>query len=297
MKVIQRTTELPAIFCAFPWIRAGRGGFVDCDEPEDQTQVALHQQLFRGEKDPSAMDSEYSFMLALELPDEILGTTGRSGAHFSPRRYFWNLYDVNYLLEGAKPAEAIPLSEVGFDEDSLLSLAKAGDRILPYIRALEEFAGHHRGYYLKPHLEDKLKEFEGKFAGKVKLSQKRSELRDFSAGSSSAEQALSPGRKNEVLQYHGYTCFFCGKGRPEATLHVHHVIPRSWIKKISLSERLHSARENLVASCEACNLAKLDRLTRADIEFYLRQFARSNYAKNQPLIPLLKRIEELQRHD
>lgn len=270
---------------------------MDCDEPEDQRLVSLHGDLFVGKRDVSELDSEYHLVLASEVPETILQTTGHSNVGFTNVFYYWNFYDVNYLLKGSQPAEAVPIVRAGFSEDDLISLAKS-DRYLSYIRLLERYAKQPHGHYFPVELEEQLMAFERKHSAGITLRRKLLELRaprfDIRPDNPSAQ--VSEKMRNEVLKYHSYSCIFDGRTRPEFPIHVHHVIPRRLIKQLSLPELLFTARENLVASCGGCNIVKSDQLSKADVLFYLSQFSVKDHPNNA-LLPFIERVRAFQQDD
>ena len=283
-KLIKRRARLPSVFCAFTWVRRGSVCFVPND-PRDQSIVALFQDIVTQRKDVSELDDECSLVLAI-APECIQG----SGA-----KYYWKLYDVDYMLRGASPPpNAVPIGEAGFSENDLLALATP-DRYLSYIRNMETYLDIPEGHYFPKELEKQVLDFERQFNAKAKLWQKLLQLRvpRDAFPVETACETVSPKMKNAVLQFHAYSCFFDGKTRPEVPIHVHHVLPRRLIQRLSLPERLYTARENLVACCGGCNIVKSDELSKPDIQFYLKQFADPTHPNNR-LIPFLENIRNLQ---
>src|SRR5437016_10308671 len=106
---IKRRDKLPSVFCAFPWVRQGQGAFADCPTAEDQNLVSLYRDILNVQKDVSSCDDEYSLRLAIKIPETIRRANGKSNAGFSPIFYYWNFYDVNYLLNDSQPSEAVPI--------------------------------------------------------------------------------------------------------------------------------------------------------------------------------------------
>ena len=275
-------------------MRHSAGIFADVDTEEDKALVSLYQMLLTGKADISGLDDVSYLALAADVPTEIANATGKSGRGYMPVCYGWNLYDVNYLLKGSKPSEAVPISEAGFTDEQLVVLAK-DDSYLKYIRALEVYHGQPKGYHFPVELEEEIKTMERKMAAKGKLNKLLVGLRESSSVSTSVSQTpkVSESLRNEVLQFNEYTCIFDGHSRPEFKMHVHHVIPQRSIKKLALPERLFTARENLVCACSGCNIVKSDELTQADVRFYLTQFSNPTHP-NHLLVKFLERIHQLQ---
>ena len=270
------------------------GMFVDCAEPEDQKLIALYQDILAGRKDVSSLDNEYGLTLAVDIPKAVLEANGTSDRLFGVACYSWRFYDINYLLKDSKPGEAVPIGDAGFSEDDLVALGKP-DQYLAYVRNLEEYAGEPKGHYFPVELEKQSMEFERKHSAKVRLRQKLLGLRSpRSRGlGDTSRPAVPEGTRNEVLQFHDYCCVFDGRTRPEFPIHVHHIIPQRLIERLSLPARLFTARENLVACCSGCNIAKSDELSKADVRFYLSKFS-GEFHPNNPLLPFLQRIRDLQ---
>jgi hypothetical protein len=294
MKKIRRRDRLPSVFCAFPWVRPTIESFADCGTEEDRRLVSLHIGMLAGEVDVSVLDDEFSVKLAIDIPEVVREADGRSGRGLHARIYHWKFHDVNYLLKGEMPSEAVPVSEAGFFEDDLIALGTAED-FLTWIRLHERFLGEPKGYRFPVALEEKFRDFQSKNLARVKLRQKQLGLR-LSGGGRSARgdpPSVPESMRNEVLKDHDYRCLFCGRGRPEFRIDVHHVFPRRLIERLDLPERLFTARENLVACCAGCNVAKSDEVSKEDVRFYLCQFARVDHANNR-LVSALELLRKLQ---
>lgn len=63
-----------------------------------------------------------------------------------------------------------------------------------------------------------------------------------------ARKPLSKKRRFAILRRDDFTCQYCGRSSPEVQLHVDHVIPVA----VGGTNR----RQNLVTSCQDCNLGK-----------------------------------------
>jgi hypothetical protein len=290
MRTLGRKSKLPAIFTAFPWVRYSRGCFADCEE--DREVVARYQRIYSGASDVADLDDHYSLCLAVTIPEAIAKADGATDRFFLTDHYRWNLYDVDYLLKGSRPDEAVALDRAGFDEDRLLDLA-APDRYLAYVRALEEFAGMPKGHYFSKELEEELATFERQHRASAKLRARLRGLR-VDLPQSTCAPPVTESMRHAVLQDGGYRCVFDGRGRPESSIHVHHIIPQKLIDRLGLSERLYSARENLVACCAGCNIVKSDKLTATDIKFYFEQFLDPAHP-NHSVLEYLAIIRNLQQ--
>lgn len=256
--------------------------------------MGLWQDVFAQRKDVSALDTEYMLVLAVEVPEHIAQMTENSNAGFCPTFYYWNLYDVNSLLNESQPSEAAPISTAGFTEDELIMLGKS-DRYLAYIRSLEGYAGKPRGHYFPIELEEQIGTFEKKHSEKVKLRQRLLGLREPRGKEflKSTSVSIPEKLRTKVLEYGNYSCLFDGRSRPEYPIHVHHIIPQRLIRQLNLNDRLFLARENLVAVCRGCNIAKSDELSKVDVRFYLEKFSDWNHP-NYPLLSSLKKIRAIQ---
>ncbi len=292
-RTIQRHASLPSVFCAFAWVRTGHGifnGFADRhQEPEDWRLRSLYKDIIAGEKDVSELDDEGGLKLAIDVP-----ATSYLG---HPTFYYWKLKDVCYLLDDARPAEGVPIRQAGFCEETLLALDKC-DPYLPYIRDYEKCMGRPKGYYFPVEREQNLNDFEGKLFAKFNLRQRIAGLKKpkHAARKPSSGPQVSSSMRNDVLQFHQYECFFDGRKRPKVILQVHHIFTRKMIECLGLSPRLFTARENLVASCSDCNVAKSAKLSNIDVNFCLSQFSFKTHP-NHALIPHLQKLRDLQQRE
>jgi len=287
-----RRSQLPSIFARFEWVRTHRGGFVDCPSQQDQKLLHICAGIFRATQDVAELDSERSLALAIDIPESVVDATGTSDRHYQPTIYSWNLYDVNYLLRGTRPAEAVDIATLGLSNDDLLQLAN-NDRYLAFIRAFGKASQRPVGYYFPISLEKDLRKLEEQTTAQANLRRKLLRLKRAPAVRACACVRPTQKVRNEVLRFHEYTCIFDGKARSDCAIDVHHVIPRRLIQRLHLPESLLTARENLVAACTGCNVAKSDELHPTDVTFYLRQFASFDHP-NHALVPLLRRIQLLQ---
>jgi len=64
--------------------------------------------------------------------------------------------------------------------------------------------------------------------------------------------AITKARRFEVLLRYGFACAYCGRSPPEVKLHVDHAMPRA--------RGGDDEDDNLVCSCEDCNLGKAARI-------------------------------------
>lgn len=291
-KIVGRTHKLPSIFCDFDWVRKAPGSFGNA--LEDPEANAKFKSILEGKEDVSDMDDHGSFTLALELHTSVLSKTGNSGNNAS---YYWNLWDVDYLLNGTKPPSAVPISDAGFTAEQLATLAK-DDSYLEYIRAYEDSLGKPKGHYFPISLEAKINAREKRLAPVRKLNKLRSGLKEEKSTKrqSGATSNIPETLRNKILQFHGYACIFDGRTRPEVDLHVHHVIPRKLIQRLSLPERLFLDRENLVCACSGCNIAKGDDVAPADVAEYLKQFRDPSHP-NHPILKFVEKIKILQSEE
>ena len=61
---------------------------------------------------------------------------------------------------------------------------------------------------------------------------------------------ISASRRFQIFQRDNFTCQYCGAKAPGTTLHVDHIVP--------IARGGTSRQENLVTSCQNCNLGKRD---------------------------------------
>ncbi|MBV9659252.1 MAG: HNH endonuclease, partial [Verrucomicrobia bacterium] len=281
-----------SIFARFDWVRGQNAIFVDCQSEHDQKLIHTYSGILNSNQDVAELDSPYSLVLAVEIPDGVGEATGTSNRSYMPTIYSWKLYDVVYFLKGTKPAEAVNISELGLSSDDLLQLA-SGDRYLAFVRAFEKASQQPAGHYFSTSLEKQLRALEDQTDAQAMLQRKLLTLKRTPATRRSSSPQVRAKIRNEVLQFHNYTCIFDGRTRPEVAMHAHHVIPRRVIERLHLPKSLLTARENLVAACIDCNGAKSDELNPKDIAFYLGQFAAADHP-NHTLISLLQQIQRLQ---
>lgn len=292
MPLCIRHSLLPLIFTRFDWVRVQHCGFMDCVSEEDQGLIQKCKEVLNLKKDIAELDS-HSLFLAADIPDTINEATGQSRQPYSLKIYTWKLADVEYLLKGIRPAEAIEIRRIGLSSDDLLHLA-SNTRYLSFIRDYEKGSLQSEGHYFPLSLEKKLRVIEDQTAAQVSFRKKLLALKRTPGPRISSSPQVTEKIRNKVLQYHNYACIFDGKTRPDFAIHVHHVIPRKLIERLHLPESLFTARENLVASCSGCNITKSDELNPKDIAFYISQFSSLEHPNNA-LVSYLRKIQELQR--
>lgn len=296
MKLVMRTTQLPVAYCSMPWVRhEGRWPFVDCADPDEKRNIDTLKAIFRGEMDVREFDSEYEFILALNIPDHIESCDGTTDRSVYVEPFKWNVSDVAFLVEGRMPIHHPSISEAGFSKNDLLKLANPSHSAVDYIEGLEIHARYKKGHYLGSGGKERLMAIEKSLAAKVRLSQKRDQLSDYLRASQKGDVSIGGKIRNEVLQDHNYACIFCGKTRPDVVLQAHHVIPRSIIKKIQLDEALYTCRWNLVCACVECNQAKSDTLAVQDLKFLIKQIESGVLVKNRILLSTLMKFENLRQ--
>ncbi|MEI8285397.1 MAG: HNH endonuclease signature motif containing protein [bacterium] len=249
--------------------------------------------ILRGELDVGEFDSEFEFVLALQIPDHVESCDGTTGRSVFVEYFKWNVSDVAFLVGDNMPIHHPSISEAGFSKKDLLRLANLSHSAVDYIEGLETYAGYKKGHYLGSQGNGKLRELEKSFAAKVRLTQKRDQLADYLRTPHKVLISISSKVRNEVLQDHDYTCIFCGKARPDVQIQAHHVIPKSIIKKLQMDEGLYTCRWNLVCACVECNQAKSDTLAIQDLRFLIKQIESGTLVKNRMLLPNLRKFENL----
>jgi hypothetical protein len=281
-----------------PWVRnEGRWHFVDCLDPDDRQSILTLKAILRGEMDVREFDSEFVFVLALDMPEHVGTCDGTTGRSVFVEPFKWDVSDVAFLVEENRPIHHPSISEAGFSKKDLLRLANPRHSAVDYIEDLEIHAGYKKGHYLGSGGKDRLIELEKSLAAKIRLFQKRDQLSDYLRAPQKVDVSIGGKIRNNVLQDHEYACIFCGKARPDVALHVHHVIPRGIVKKLQLDEGLYTCRWNLVCACVECNLAKSDNLAAQDLRFFIKQIESGSLANNRMLLPTLIKFENLRQGD
>jgi len=110
----------------------------------------------------------------------------------------------------------------------------------------------------------------------------------------SSQNDINPKLRSEILRRDNYKCVFCGRSSSVAILQVDHIIPRSLIKRLCLSEKLNKEKFNLCTACDKCNVAKKDFIQSEDIEHYFQAFTDINHP-NYPILEYLQKIKDLQK--
>lgn len=298
MKLVKRITKLPVAYCFMPWVRHVRHRqFVDCNEPKEKELIDTLKAILRGEKDVSEFDNECEFILALKIPDDVESCDGTTERIFNVEFFKWDVPDVACLVEGFMPVGNSGISAAGFSEKELLRLANPRHSSVDFIEGLETHSGRVKCHYLTSNGKRKLRELEKRFSAKAKLSQKRDQLADPLRDPQKIRNSTGGKIRNEILQDHNYTCIFCGRASPDVLLHVHHIIPKSIIKKLHLDEGLYTCRWNFVCACMECNLAKSDTLAPQDVKFFIEKIESGKLEKNRRLLPALKRFADLRQSD
>ena len=277
------------------WVRKVRRKFVDCSDHFEKEGIDKLKAIFRGEIDVSEFDNEREFILAVQMPPDIECCDGTTQRYVFFDLFKWDVADVVFLVQGLMPTHHPSISEAGFPEKDLIRLADPSQSALDYIEGLETWVGYEKGHYLEPGGKSRLRRLEQSFSAKVRIFQRRDRLSDPLRATHKAGVSISGKDRNEVLQDQYYVCIFCGRTRPDVELQAHHVIPRSFIKKLQLNECLYTCRWNLVCACLECNQAKSDTLAAADIKFLMKHIESGFLEKNLKLLPSLKALEDLQQ--
>jgi hypothetical protein len=293
MRVIRRS-RIPAIYLAIPWIRRSKRGFtswVDCIEDADYTLKM--QAICKGEKCLSVFDRLNDFLVIGDFPDNWNEFTCRSGEVGRFRASRWKVWDVLYLLDNSKPAEAITLTEAGLSNILLESLSRP-DSCIPILTTLRqdlEFADL---------TEQKIKEIENlekSLFRELRIKQlKGGEYMGLSHKKPKANvtRKTSLSLRKRILARDGYRCILCGSASEQDQLEVDHIIPVSLICRLGLSRVLLDAEYNLWTSCMQCNRGKRDNLSPDEISYYIQSFDNPSHP-NHGILAFLLRIRDLQQ--
>lgn len=293
MRVLRRS-RIPAIYLAIPWIRRSKRGsamWADCMEDADIT--VKMQAICKGEKCLSVFDSLNDFLIVGDFPDNWKEFTCRSDQVGRFRAAKWKVWDVLYLLDNRKPAEAISLAEAGLSSIVLESLAKPISciPILTKLRQDLEFAE-----LTKQRIDD-MQSLEETLFRQLHIEQLKggeTMAPSLKRSKMNVERKISPSLRKRILARDGYRCVLCGSASEKVQLEVDHVIPVSLISRLGLSQDLHDAEYNLWTSCMQCNRGKGDYLPPDEISYYIRSCNNPNHP-NYGVLPFLLRIRDLQQ--
>jgi hypothetical protein len=293
MRVVRRS-RIPAIYLAIPWIRRSKRGYTlwaDCMQDADYTLKM--QAICKGEKCLSVFESLNDFLIVGDFPDNWNEFTCQSDQVGRFRAAKWKAWDVLYLLDNEKPAEAITLAEAGLSSVELESLVKPVSciPILTELRKDLEFAN-----LTEQRIKD-IKNLEDSLFRELRIMQlKGSENMGQSQDRPKVNVArkTSPSLRKRILARDGYRCILCGSASEKVQLEVDHIIPVSLIGRLGLSQDLHDAEYNLCTSCMQCNRGKRDYLSPDEISYYIRSFESPNHP-NYGSLPFLLRIRDLQQ--
>jgi len=260
---------------------------------QDADYTLKMRAICKGEKCLSVFESLNDFLIVGDFPDNWNEFTCQSDQVGRFRTAKWKAWDVLYLLDNEKPAEAITLAEAGLSSVELESLVKPVSciPILTELRKDLEFAN-----LTEQRIKD-IKNLEDSLFRELRIMQlKGSENMGQSQNRPKVNVArkTSPSLRKRILARDGYRCILCGSASEKVQLEVDHIIPVSLIGRLGLSQDLHDAEYNLCTSCMQCNRGKRDYLSPDEISYYIRSFESPNHP-NYGSLPFLLRIRDLQQ--
>ena len=117
---ILRKEPLPRIYAELPFVRENRGGFVD--SPGDVRRLELLQDIVKGKRCVSELDTDNRIVAKIEVSPEIVERAGTSGEIITWRYFYWKPHDASHVCEPGKPRpyEAVSVEDAGLD--SMFSL-------------------------------------------------------------------------------------------------------------------------------------------------------------------------------
>jgi hypothetical protein len=295
---VYRKRKVPVLYTQLPFVRAAPpGGLADC--PEDLEYLRRIQSVASGSECVSLIEASHQLILRADFPDDLLERDGTSGAGVEWSYWHWKAWDVEYLFKQGQPAEAIPIEEAGITRKFLESIADQKSCI-PFLEDVEILfeEGSRKGYTLNNHNRKLIEQREAGLLAAMRIAT----LKGLSSGKRpiqnniNGDPALPIRVREKVIRRDSYRCVFCGATGEQTRLEVNHIIPRSLIRKLSLSKSLFVDEANLCTTCWLCNRSKSDTLHKADIVFYIERFRDFDHP-NHGILHFLEAISTLQGFD
>ena len=292
-----RKTPLPIIYTRLGFLRkSGTCMIADC--PEDLPRLQQLQDIVAGNSCLSEIEWSYALFVKAEFPDDVLEAKGTSDVVIKWRVFYWKLWDAESLVTDHRPAEAVCLTNAGIRTDFVNSVAHSTS-CLPMLRVTEDLFesadGTKKGYQLNSEMAVAIKQIEKPLFASMKLRVLK-QLKPTAKGRSSKASGnpqVPLKLRDTILRKNKYRCILCGRNSSDTKLEVNHIIPRNLINKLNLDSGLHTAPENLCATCFDCNRGKSDNLATEDIEYYRDAFSNPGHPNHGILLHLTK-ISELQ---
>jgi 5-methylcytosine-specific restriction enzyme A len=290
-----RRQKVPLLYTQLPFVRqAPPSGLADC--AEDLEYLKRIQLAASGKECISTLEASHQLMIRIDFPDNVLEHDGTSGNLVKWFCWYWKAWDVEYLFKDGQPAEAVPIQEAGIITELLDSIAEPRSCI-SFLEDVEILftEGSRKGYTLERDMRKSIQKRENKLlaARRISMLKGLSHGRRHVQSNPEPEPILPLKVREKVLRRDSYRCIFCGTTAQESKLEVNHIIPKSIIRKLSLSAALFTDESNLCTTCWSCNRSKRDMLQREDITFYIRSFSNPNHPNNG-IIHFLEAVRTLQ---
>jgi hypothetical protein len=295
---VYRKRKVPVLYSYLPFLRAAPPcGLADC--PEDLEYLRRIQSVASGKECISLIEASYQLILRADFPGDLLARDGTSGDGIEWSYWYWKAWDVEYLFKQGQPAEAIPIEEAGITRTFLETIVDQRSCIpdLEDIQVLLE-QGSRKGYTLDNHTRKSIEQREAKLLAAMRIATRKglSSGKKPIQNDTHGDPTLPIKVRERVIRRDSYRCVFCGATGEHTRLEVNHIIPRSLIRKLSLSQSLFVDEANLCTTCWSCNRSKRDTLHKEDIAVYIERFREPSHP-NHGVVHFLETISTLQGFD
>lgn len=290
---VYRQKLLPVIYTRLPFVRRSHPAWL-ADLPEDDEWLEKLKAVASGTRCISTLEPKHVFMVKCVIPDDILEKDGSTGEGITWYYYSWKMWDVQSLVTGRKPAEAIPVEEAGLDP-SFLETKANHDSCIRWLEDVEARSKEGVGYSLSKDMKRRIREIEEPMLAGVRLDRRKANYptSTHTKSRSNRTASVSPKLRDRIMRRDGYRCIFCHQQAGDRELEVNHVIPKNLVKKLNLDESLLSAEHNLCVTCFNCNRGKSDNLATEDVQFYIAAFSEQSHP-NHGIVKYLEGICRLQ---
>jgi len=120
---IFRSKTIPNIYTELPFIREGKGAFVD--SAADTDRISFFQECAEGKRCISELDTQNRIIIMVKIPSEVINSQEHSGEAVEWSIYYWKPGDKHHTSEPGKhrPFEAVDLERAGISREYLFSVS------------------------------------------------------------------------------------------------------------------------------------------------------------------------------
>lgn len=121
---IFRSKSIPNIYTEIPFIREGKGAFVDL--PSDTDRISFFRECAEGKRCISDLDTQNRIIIMVKVPSEVINGKEHTGEIVEWLFYFWKPGDKKHASEPGKyrPFEGVDLERAGIGMDYLFSISE-----------------------------------------------------------------------------------------------------------------------------------------------------------------------------